>query len=195
MKIKNLFLGTLAVAMLLTACAVTDIDRDVNFNTYRTFKWSEANIAVTNPLYESDLIGKNIKKLIEEEFAKRGILVSSTNPDFLINYSIRTETKQKTVGGGAPYYPYGFYPFGMWGWGWRSPMMWGYPYAYGPGSYTREYTQGTLIVDLVDAQSGKLVWRGSVAGDVDNVKNLHKQIAKGVKAILKKYPGRPEPIG
>jgi hypothetical protein len=55
----------------------------------------------------------------------------------------------------------------------------------------RQYTEGTLILDIVDHQTDELVWRGSVSGNVDDVSTLKKQIEKGIKAIMKKYPVMP----
>ena len=51
-------------------------------------------------------------------------------------------------------------------------QSWGYGYGYGPGRYhgtwgggggieTYNYTEGTLIIDIVDASSKQLVWRGT----------------------------------
>jgi hypothetical protein len=191
MKNRNIVLSMIALLILfVSGCAVTDIDREVNFNGYRKYAWKKADVDVVNPIYESDLINKKIETVVQEEFAKKGIVLANNNkPDFFVNYNIRTEKKQQTINN---YQGLGYYPFWGLGWGWRMPYMMGYPsYGYGGMPYTREYTQGTLILDVVDAHSNKLVWRGSVSGNVDNVKNLQRQIEKGVKAIMKKYPGQP----
>jgi hypothetical protein len=188
MKNRNIVLPIIALIFFMTGCAVTDIDRDVNFNSYRKYAWKEPDVQVVNPIYESDLITKKIKNVVEDEFVKKGIVLVNNKPDFFVTYNIRKEKKQQTMNN---YSGMGFYPFWGLGWGWRMPYMMGYPYYGGMMPYTREYTQGTLILDVVDAKSNKLVWRGSVSGNVDNVKNLQKQIEKGVRAILKKYPGHP----
>ena len=75
------------------------------------------------------------------------------------------------------------------GWGWRF-YPWGgtpFPYGYAPRR-TYTYTEGTLIIDMIDARTNQLVWRGSVAGTVDNPANLERQVEKAVRAILKQYP-------
>jgi hypothetical protein len=54
------------------------------------------------------------------------------------------------------------------------------------------FTEGTLIIDITDSKTKELVWRGTVSGNVDNVGDLEKQIRKGIKAILKKYPVTPQ---
>jgi hypothetical protein len=184
MKINGLniiLIVTLLFAM--AGCAVTDVDRSVDFNGYRTFAWGDSEIKVTNPGYDSDLINKNIRTTVESELAKRGITADAKDPDFLISYKTYTEKKETVTGGSAygPYrlYPFRFYPYGF-AWGWL-------PYAYNPPR-TDTYTEGTLIIDIEDARSKETIWRGTVSGNVDNMKKLQRQIQKGIRAIMKKYP-------
>lgn len=171
---------------IIAGCAVTDIDRSADFNRYRSFGWGKANVDVDNPLYESGLIDKKIKSTIAKEFKKRGIYPDQDQPDFLVSYQTYTEEKERTTGGGYygyPFHPFRYYPF-VYGWGW------GFPYGYGWSGAPRTYsvTEGTLIVDIKDARTKELIWRGAVSGNVDNVSGLQKQIEKGVRAIMKKYP-------
>lgn len=180
---KNISLAV-AIMMIVTSCAVTDIDRSVDFSSYKSFSWGTSEIVAKNPVYNSDLISRNIKSTIENEFAKRGIVQDKKNPDFLVSFKTFTEEKLTTTGGNAFYgaypFPLRFYPMGF-GWGW--PMYGSFS---SPRSY--EYTEGTLIVDVKDTRNDELIWRGVVSGNVDNAKKLQKQIQKGIRAIMKKYP-------
>lgn len=185
---------TVLLLVAMSSCAVTDIDRDADFYSYRTYTWGEAVADVDNPVYRSDLISKNIKNAIEKEFAKRGIKFNNEEPDFIVSYQTFTEEKQqvrnRTPYGFGPYFPLRFYPF---------YYGWGYPYAWGGGfSEEENYTEGTLIIDIKDSKTKELVWRGSVKGNVEDVSSLQKQIQKGIKAIMKKYPVTPQeplPLG
>jgi hypothetical protein len=184
----NLY-GFIAGILLLgfTGCAVTDIDRSADFHRYKTFAWGKANVDVKNPAYKSDLINRRIKTTVEKEFAKRGIALNQADPDFTVSYHTYTEKKEQQRSGGSYYgYPYfpRFYPFGGWG----------FPYAYGWGgpAQTYTYTEGTLIIDVTDTRTKELVWRGTVSGNVNNVSSLQRQIEKGVRAIMKKYPVTPQ---
>jgi hypothetical protein len=183
---KYVVLIWFAFVLMATSCAITDMDPRADFSHYRTFAWGTANVEVKNPLYRGGLIDKEIKRTVESEFASRGISFNKKNPDFVVSYQTYTENKQGTYGGGAygyPYYPYGYYRFGWWG----------MPY-YGYGTYPQNsysYTEGTLIIDITDKQTNELVWRGSVKGKL-SATGLRKQIDKGVKAIMKKYPVIPQ---
>ncbi len=178
-----------AIAMLIfvSGCAVTDFDRSADFKSYKTFSWGESELKVKNPVYSSALIDKNIRSTIQNEFSKRGIAYDQTGGDVVVNYKTYTEQKQQSYGSPYGYGPYPFfYPFRFYGFGW------GYPNYWSNQDRVKTVTEGTLIIDLVDRKTNELVWRGSVEGNVDDVKNLQKQIQKGIKAILKKYPVTPD---
>jgi hypothetical protein len=193
---KNRLSICLAIAgvLLLGSCAVTDMSQEADFSQYKTFGWGKAEISVSNPAYKSGLISSRIKKSVKDEFEKHGIKYDKSNPDLLVSYETFTAEKQRMSAG----YGYGgMYPF-MFGGPWfYRPYMWGYPYMYGPygfgpgGSY--QYTEGTLIIDVIDAKTNEHIWRGLVKGNVSDVKALQKSISKGVKAIMKKYPGSVDP--
>lgn len=193
---KNVLNICLAITVMfsLGSCAVTDIDKSVDFNRYKTFGFSTAEVNVNHPAYKSGLISSKIRKDIRSEFEKRGLVYSKNNPDLLVSYETFTTDKQQVS---AAYgYPF-MYPGYMFYRGY--PMMWGYPYGpygpYGPGMYggRTTYTEGTLIIDVQDANTKEQVWRGLVKGNVSNLNGLSKSIDKGVKAIMKKYPGSTDP--
>ncbi len=65
----------------------------------------------------------------------------------------------------------------------------------GPGFYDRgspavtEYTQGTVIVDVVDPNTRELLWRGQgVAAVSDDEAKYEQDLWKTVTAILEKFP-------
>jgi hypothetical protein len=69
------------------------------------------------------------------------------------------------------------------GWGWR-----GFG-GFGDATTTEhDYKEGTLVVDMYDAKSKKLIWRGSTEDSLsgkpaNNEKNLEKGVAKMFKAF------------
>ena len=54
------------------------------------------------------------------------------------------------------------------------------------------YEQGTLVVDIVDARSNRVVWRGwaqdSVEGVIDNQDRMERQFDEAVTRMLKQFP-------
>lgn len=185
MRLKAIYLLFGIFLFGLSGCAVTDFDRSADFSKYKTFGWGKSDIDVSSPVYDSELINKRIRRTVEEEFAKRGIQKSAEDPDFIVRYHTFTEEKERTSGGhpyAYRYFPYGFYPFAF---------GWGYPYYWMTPPRTTEYTEGTLVLDIIDNRSDELVWRGTVTGEVEDLASLRKKIEKGVKAIIKKYPATP----
>lgn len=175
----------IAVMLSLGSCAVTDIDKTADFNQYKTFGFGTAEVNVNNPAYKGGLISSKIRKNVQSEFEKHGLVYDKTNPDLLVSYETFTADKERTYSNYG--YPYMMYPGMMFYRGF--PMMWGYPYgAYGGYGGSYKYTEGTLIIDVVDAKTHEQVWRGLVKGDVSNLSSLSKSIDKGVRAIMKKYP-------
>jgi hypothetical protein len=57
---------------------------------------------------------------------------------------------------------------------------------------TIEYKRGTVLVDVLDARSRRLVWRGSSSSrlDVDQVPTPER-VEKRVSEILAKFPPKP----
>jgi hypothetical protein len=162
-----------------------DFDKTVDFNHYRTYAWLDADIRVgENPIYNSDLVNRNIKEHVEMEFAKRGMNLTATNPDLLVGYHTYTEKKVQPVSNPPMFYPGGFQ------YGWRYfPYGYGnWPYMWNNGFRSIHYTEGTLIIDVVDAKTKQLIWRGIAEGTVDNPKAIERRVQKGVHAIMKRYP-------
>lgn len=74
--------------------------------------------------------------------------------------------------------------FGMYGWG--RPFGWGVGMS---RAWTYDYNRGSLIIDIVDAKTGKLVWQGVGSGiNVDSPKSKQKQIPAIVAEIMANYP-------
>ena len=70
---------------------------------------------------------------------------------------------------------------------WVTPRGW----TYGGSVSVNQYTEGTLVVDLIDAQQKQLVWRGWATAAVDpNPSNAEERINTVVKRILAQYPPR-----
>ncbi|KAA9347041.1 DUF4136 domain-containing protein [Larkinella humicola] len=167
----------------------TDYDRSVDFSKFKTFAWCTPDIQVgKNPIYSSPLITQNIENTVTDELTKRNITLLPENPDILVGFHTYTEKKTQTVSNGPALTPM-FYPFGFRG-GWRyMPYGFGnWPYQWNTGFHNVQYTEGMLILDIVDAHSKQLIWRGTIAGAVDNPAHIEKEVSKGIHKIMKEYP-------
>jgi hypothetical protein len=183
MKKINICIALVGI-IILGSCAVTDIDRSADFNQYKTFGFGKPVVEVEDPAFRSGLIEDRIKSTLRQEFQKRGLTYAQKNPDLIVTY--QTYTKEKSYTDAYGYMsPYRFwYGPGFYRWGPAFYPYRGYPYG---GQRAYNYTEGTLIVDINDRESGDHIWRGMVRGRVTE-SALQKQVDKAVKAIAKKYP-------
>lgn len=167
------------VLLFLSSCTsvrvLSDYDKDADFNAYKSYAFYKTGI---DKAQISDLDKKRILKAIDAELSSRGF-VKSENPDILI--SIFTKEKEQ-VDIYNNYWGGGYY-----GWGWN-------PWYWGPGmggSTVSTRTEGSLYIDLIDAENKELVWQGKGIGNLGNIKNIEKKeqrIREFVSEIMKQYP-------
>lgn len=149
----------------------TDYDRNTDFAQYKTYSWEK--VQTPNPL-----LVDRIKAGVNAALAAKGWTQVESGGDISI-VAIAMTRDQQTLNT--------FYDGFGGGWRWR-----GFG-GFGESTTTVEaYKVGTLVVDLFDAKTKNLVWRG-VSSDTlsdksdKNIKNLNK----GVQKMFQHFP--PEP--
>jgi hypothetical protein len=186
MKLLKIYLAILVLLWLFGCSPGVHVDRDetVNMSTFQTYKFvdDEPN-PDPNPLYHSSLLDNAIHSEIAHQLERRGWREDNRSPDVLVAYHTFTQQKQQSVNN--------YYPMMYGGWGWRY-YPWGftpYPYGYWNGyQQTYQYTEGTLILDVINAKSKTLVWRGSVSDAVNDPGDLHRKAIKAVDQVFTKFP-------
>ena len=180
---KNLFkvLPILMIAFLMTSCSsvrvASDYDKNANFSSYKTFAFFKTGI---DKAEISDLDKRRILRAIEFELLAKGF-TKSENPDLLVSIFTKERERINSYNNGFGYHGFGYYGYG---WGW-SPWYWGYPY--GGGIYTS--TEGTLYIDLIDANKKELVWQGIGRGNIgQNMAQKEERIKEFVMKIMETYP-------
>ena len=173
------FAAVAIAAFALTGCASMRVssylERESNFPRYRTYNWAPPEALETGDprLDNNPFFHERIQADVEKQLAARGFeKTTSGEPDLRIHY--RASVRQRVdVDGVDPEYRYCKNEDGC------------QPYV---------YDAGTLLIDLVDARTDKLVWRGwaedSVDGVIDNQQSLEQKIDKAVTRILQRLPGR-----
>ena len=144
----------------------TDYDRNADFSQYKTYSWG--GVKTEDPLWVD-----RIKSAVNSALAMKGWTQVDSGGDIAVmalemNQNHQTlNTYYDNVGGG----------FGGWRWG-------GWGDQFGTATTTENtYTVGTLVVDLFDAKTKSVVWRGSASDTLSNksdknIKNLDKGVAK-----------------
>jgi hypothetical protein len=170
-------LTALAGAGCATVQASTDYDRNVNFAQFRTFKMLEGRaLPSESGAPPNTIVGDRIKRDIQAELMSKGLVPTDTNPDLLVGFVAGARTQQELEAVG-PYDPL-MGPY-------MGPGYWG-----SADVWTTEYQHGTLIIDLVDNSTKKMVWRSRVTADRDKMSELGdpQTIEKAVDKAFKNFP-------
>lgn len=70
---------------------------------------------------------------------------------------------------------------------------WGYSPGWGRSIDVHQYTEGTVVVDMIDSAKDKLVWRGSATDVVtDKPETNEKRLNKAMAKLFKKFPPVPK---
>jgi hypothetical protein len=171
-----------------------------NMSGYRSFAWMPAQGKGSGSSNTNAVVDLKIKDAAVASLSSKGLRMQNNNPDLLVTYTATVGQGSKTVYS-PTYYGSGFYPgwggFGWgWGWGWRPYYYYGAPFAYYGGNTAvgkEHYKEGTIIIDLIDTRSHKIVWRGFGVGEVHNnpQKNI-EDLPKVVNGIIDQLQLMPQ---
>jgi hypothetical protein len=173
---KWVFLASLllivAVGRLAAQNASANYDKNTDFSKYKTYKW----VNIENAQHVDDLTADQLAGTVESELAKKGLKKSQTDKaDLLIGYQVargkEKQLSQYNVGAS-----YGSAAGATGGTG---------------GAATTVVHTGLLVLDMYDAASKQLIWRGVVANAIDadaKPDKKQKHMDQGVAKLLKDYP-------
>jgi hypothetical protein len=181
---------TMGIGLLLAAgCAgqqvTTDYSPATSFSQYRSFA-----LVMPPDTGAQQLLDQRVRNAVTTQLTAKGLMLADReNADLYVGYGIvdKTHTNVYTYRDG-------------WGWGdgrgwryWRWGVAW-------PMTIHREietYTDGTVVVNLVDAKTKQVVWEGEVADalnlPVSNPVQATKAVDGAVAKLFAKYP--PQPSG
>nr|WP_322624024.1 DUF4136 domain-containing protein [uncultured Flavobacterium sp.] len=175
-------LPLLLLSVLAVSCASisvrSDYDDNADFTTYKTYGFLKDGI---DKAEISDLDKKRIMKALDAEFTAKGF-VKSDKPDMYVNFFTKA-TKEVNVNNWGGYGGWGY------GWGGWGGYGWGGPWGWGGYSSVSTQTEGTLYVDVIDANKKELVWQGVGSGVLIQERNKKQQrINEFAKEILTQFP-------
>jgi hypothetical protein len=165
----------------------TDYDHQANFSQYHTYSWGK--VKAGDPFYVT-----RIQQAVNTQLQAKGWQLAPSGGSVTIFASDNLHNQQETqtfydnLGGGwGPGWGAGW-GWGGWGWGggWADQ---------GLGEATTTTTNqsvSNLVIDLFDASTKKLLWRGLATEDLSsnaqkNTKSLDGDVAK----MFKGFPPKP----
>ena len=175
MKLQRVVFALMAIMLLFAGKSSaqqvkTDYDRGANFGQYKTYSWAQVK---TKEALDVD----RIKTAVNAALAAKGWTQVDSGGDVCI-VAIEITQNRQTLNT--------FYDGFGGGWGWRR---------FGGGGFgeatttTETYKVGTLVVDLFDAKTKQLIWRGTSSNTLSNNsdKNI-KNLDKGADKMFKHFP-------
>ena len=167
--------AAIAAATIVAACApiaVTSFtERGIDVAAYRTFAWDRVDTGVPGDprLDNNTFFHEYLRDAIDRHLMARGYEPTSVQPDLHVHYHATAEQKIYVTG--------------------QEPV------AQPCRDCTVEvYDAGTLLIDLTDARTGALVWRGTaesgLAGAVNNQSRMEATIERVVERIFAALPRR-----
>ena len=150
----------------------TDFDKDANFAAIKTFS---VKIGTS---WNNQISEKRVTDEIAETLTAKGWQRVEANPDALVLLHGATE-KQKSLN---TFYSGGYGGYGYRGWGGMGGMG-------TATTTTSEYLVGTLVVDIFDAKSKALIFRGTASDEIsDKPEKNVKKLDKASNKMFKDFP-------
>jgi hypothetical protein len=161
-------LGTIAFAQNVTY----DFDRSVDFGRLRSYSW------IRGTVLNDQLNHGRIVRAVDAQLSLKGLakVEQSARPDVLVAYHATFDRNLEINGFSSGWGPYRFG-------GSRSGM-----------ARAEEILVGTLAVDVVDAKTNTIVWRGLASKDIDvkaSPEKREKNINQTVGKLFKNFPPKP----
>jgi hypothetical protein len=165
-RVANACIAVTALILLGACAAAQEITNDyskADFAHFKTYAWASGH-----PV-EDELLNQSIISSIDAQLSAKGLTKVSPgeHPDVLVSYDVVFDRDIRGTG----------FRDGLRNLRWRS------------GS--KYVLIGMLVVNLVDSDTGTMVWRGMASGDVDanaSPKKHDKKIHEVAQKIFRNYP-------
>jgi hypothetical protein len=162
--ITALALAALTAGVVYAQHVTTDSDPAAPFATYKTYAWTPGTAA------DVSLTEQRIHDGVNAQLQGKGMTQVDSNPNVFVATHVTTHTVPQVIADG----------FGPWGFG-------------GGMATVQTYTEGSLIVDLYDATTKKMVWRGVATATVSS--KPEKNAEKIDKSLMKMFARYPPVVG
>lgn len=124
----------------------SDYTKSFPLQTLKTFEFKDQHRISRDPLANNAIWANDLKDAIRKDLAEHGYAETGGRPDFYIAFYVGLQDRYDASV--MDYRVPMFHHRGWWGW---------------PGGYDVwpvPYTESTLIIDVIDAKTNQLVWRG-----------------------------------
>ena len=167
----------LAVTLTAAGCATMNVSSHMepNLNTtgYHTFAWGDPDLLPTgDPRLDRDPFFKDhIQGEVERQMALRGVSLADKDADLQVHYHAVISPRLDVN---------------------RVDREHGYCFDESCTGRVFEYEQGTLIIDIIDLKTKRVIWRGwaqeAIEPALKDQDRMAKDIAAAVQRMLARFP-------
>ena len=167
-------MGLLLAAGCASQRVTTDYSPGTSFSQFRTFA-----LVMPPDTGAQQLLDQRVRRAVQAQLMAKGLtLADRQSADLYVGYGMVDKTHREV---------YSYDDGWGWGrgWGWR---YWRWGVAWPMRTYRRveTYTNGTVVVHLVDAKTKQVVWEGEIADVLNLPVNDPDRATKAVDAAVAK---------
>ena len=167
-------LAALALAGCATMNVSSHIERDANFVDYVTYDWGPPdNLPVGDPRLDNNpFFNDYLQGAVEKQMTAKGFTRAAEGrpAELLVHYHASVNQRLDVY---------------------RADSEAGYCYGDCQPQVV-DFEQGTLVIDIIDIKTKKVIWRGwaqdTMTGVIDNQERLQKQVDEGVTKMMQLLP-------
>lgn len=191
---KNLVF--LSMLLVLASCSTyyyyAVSDKPVNASMYKTYAWIPETQSKAAVAYNNDIVTDKIVDAASAELNNRGFTLNNNQPDLLIKHTVVVNEETKTYEEPVYYNQppmllprIGYY---------RGRAIYYYTYTnpfpvyVGSRATRMKVKEGSLMIDIIERASSKLIWRGWAEGEITDPQKAVNDIPNIVANIFKKLP-------
>ena len=174
MYAKRFMIITTVMMSIFIGCSSIDVsfyyDQDRDFSRYKTYAWLTNNVLLDleDGLVFLDLPGYEIRAHVNAGLKKNGFVLEPGVPQFLILVYLGLKEQVNVTDKGGK--------------------------NYGKGKMKIEveiHPEGAVYIDMIDAQTFDLIWRGSATKEVEDEpteESARKNIRKALDKLIDEFP-------
>lgn len=186
--LRRVFLSACLLGLMACSSKPTyelDYDHNFDFGAFKTYHWYDDVVSSREGEYRKfNASDKRIREVVGRELARHNLSESKTDEaDFWINYNVSKQRQQIVHTTGYDQGMHGSVAAGTYG---RGVSI-----GYSSGPSVREYDEGTAILDVIDARTRKIVWRGVAEGrlkDHPTMSDRYKATMAVASELLADFP-------
>lgn len=184
-----LVLTLLALPVGAAAQVRVDFDRHHDFRQYKTFEVEVGPLVRADGVIDEQntLAEDRIRSAVARELTARGLERSTSGADLIVRVSGRDAERTEIVNSGFHRPLYWYRPVRLRNGRivyFRSYNYWADPFY--DNVWSRRYLEGALTMDVVERETGRLVYRAQVNDEIGG--NPDKYVTKSLDRAFKKFP-------